>query len=98
MAVHHRRRGVNPSLDPPPPQTKATIVGKNEIYNRENLIGPFLVQQLLGLRPPPSSNTSLGAGGGGYKTVAAVIGVGGVWLERNRQLLLQATSPSGLGS
>ena len=28
---------------PPPPQTKGTIGGKNEICNRENLIGPFLV-------------------------------------------------------
>ena len=34
-------------------QTKVTIVGKTEIYNRENLIGPFLVHKLLGLRPPP---------------------------------------------
>ena len=37
---------------PPPPsgetlQTKVTIVGKNEIYNRENLVGPFLVHNLL---------------------------------------------------
>ena len=32
----------------PPPQTKVTIVGKKEIYERENL----LVQALLGPRPP----------------------------------------------
>ena len=36
---------------PPPPQTKVTIVG--EIYNRENLIGPFLGHKLLGPSPPP---------------------------------------------
>ena len=37
----------------PPPQTKVTIVGKNEIYNRENLVRPFLVHQVLGSKPPP---------------------------------------------
>ena len=31
-------------------QTKVTIVGKNEIYNMETLVGPFLVHTLL---PPP---------------------------------------------
>ena len=51
MAVHHRRRGGAP-LNPLPPQTKVTIVGKNEIYNWENLVGPFLVRKLLGPRPP----------------------------------------------
>ena len=30
-----------------------TIVGKNEIYNRENLVRPFLVHQVLGPKPPP---------------------------------------------
>ena len=29
-----------------------TIVGKNEIYNREHLVGPFLVHKLLGPLPP----------------------------------------------
>ena len=37
----------------PPPQTKVTIAGKNEIYNRENLVRPFLVHQVLGPKPPP---------------------------------------------
>ena len=37
----------------PPPQTKVTIVGKNEIYRWENLVGPFLVHNIL------PSNTSL---------------------------------------
>ena len=36
----------------PPSQTKVTIVGKNEIYDWENLVGPFLVHKLLGSRPP----------------------------------------------
>ena len=31
------------------PQTTGTIVGKNEIYNWENLVGPFLVHT----SPPP---------------------------------------------
>ena len=38
----------------PPRQTKVTIVGKNDTYNRENLIGPFAVHQFVGPRPPPS--------------------------------------------
>ena len=66
-----------PHEDPPPPthtwtpalQTKVTIVGKNEIYRWENLIGPFLVPELLGRRPaaPPHSSLLLlaWAGGGG---------------------------------
>ena len=33
-----------------------TIVGTDEIYNREHLIGPFLVHKLLGPRPPPPSS------------------------------------------
>ena len=37
----------------PPPQTKVTIAGKNEIYKRENVVGPFLVHKLLGPNPPP---------------------------------------------
>ena len=40
---------------PPPPQTKGTIAGNNEIYNREHLVGPFLVHKLFGLKPPPPS-------------------------------------------
>ena len=55
MAAHRRRRaGTPPPLDRPPPlQTKVTIVGKNEIYHWENLVGPFLVHTLLPLPPPP---------------------------------------------
>ena len=37
-----------------------TIVGKNNIYHWENLVGPFLVHKLLD--PTPSSNTSPGVG------------------------------------
>ena len=45
--------GGTPSPKPPPPhQTKVTIVGKNEIYRWEHLIGPFLVHRLLGPWPP----------------------------------------------
>ena len=36
-----------------PPQTQVTIVGKSEIYNRENLVGPFLVHKLFFAPPPP---------------------------------------------
>ena len=47
-------RGVPPPpLDPPPPQTKGTIVGRNEIYRWETLVRPFLVHKFgLGPRPP----------------------------------------------
>ena len=31
----------SPKTPSPPPQTKVTTVGKNEIYNRENLVRPF---------------------------------------------------------
>ena len=48
-----RGRDPSPQTASPPPQTKVTIVGKNEIYKRENLVGLFLVQKLLGPRPPP---------------------------------------------
>ena len=48
MTTHRRgRRGY-----PPPPKTKVTVVGQNEIYNPENLIQPFLVYKVLGPRPP----------------------------------------------
>ena len=43
MAGHHRRK------PPPPPQTKVTV-GENDIYNREILVGPFLLHKLLGPR------------------------------------------------
>ena len=44
---------------PPPARTKVTIVGKNEIYNRENLVGPFLVHKLLPPPPPPAHKSVL---------------------------------------
>ena len=47
-----------------PLQTKVTVVGRNEIYDRENLSGPLWVHKLLGPRPSlppplPPSSTSL---------------------------------------
>ena len=42
------RRGTPPPKPPPPPPTKVTIVGKNEIYIRENLVGPFFIHKFLG--------------------------------------------------
>ena len=41
--VHFRQHSP-----PPPLQTKVIISGKNEFYNWENGVGPFLVQTLLG--------------------------------------------------
>ena len=41
---------------PPTPPTKGTTAGKAEIYNREHLVGPFLVHKLLGPRPPAPSS------------------------------------------
>ena len=46
-------------MHPPPPKTKGAIVGRNEIYRWENLVGPFLVHKLLGPRPPPPSSPIL---------------------------------------
>ena len=60
-AIHHRRRGVNPPppcTPPPPPETKVTIVGSNEIYGWEYLIGPFFGFWYTN-PPPPPSHTSL---------------------------------------
>ena len=61
MADNHRRNPPPPPLNPPP--TKVTIVGKNEIYLWESLIGPFLVP------PPPCTS---------YALVQATVGVGTV--------------------
>ena len=46
-------RGVTPPWTPPP-KIKVTIVGKNEIYHWENLVGPFLVPP-----PPPCASAAL---------------------------------------
>ena len=43
-------RGATPPGSPPPPRTKVTIVGKNEIYRWENRAVPFFGHNLL---PPP---------------------------------------------
>ena len=51
MDVHCGR--TPPPWTPPPPPTKVTIVRKNKLYNRVNLIGISLVHTLLGPRPPP---------------------------------------------
>ena len=51
MAAHHRRGGE--PLDPTP-QTKVTIVGNNEIYNREPYTNFWVPDP-----PSPPSNTSL---------------------------------------
>ena len=45
--------GVPPPWTLPPLQTKAAFEGKNEIYNRGNLVGPSLVHKFLSPRPPP---------------------------------------------
>ena len=50
---------------PPPPKTKVTIVGKNEICHWEDLVGTFLSYAIFGPHtsrsqtPTLSSNTSL---------------------------------------
>ena len=55
MAARRRRRwGYPPPPGPPPPKTKVTITGKHKIYHSENLIGPFLVHQLLDASPHPA--------------------------------------------
>ena len=51
--VFRRIQHQNPKPPSPSAQTKVTIVGKNEIYKRENLVRLFLVHKLLGPKPPP---------------------------------------------
>ena len=68
-AKNHRRT-------PPPPPPKSPSWEKNQIYNRENLVGPFLVHKLLGHRPPPPFlilPCFLWRGGGGACRVAHVM-------------------------
>ena len=76
MAVHRRRRGGIPPG--PLPQTKVTTAGKNEIYERENLVGPFLVHTLGSQNPPfPPSTTSLpGTRGSQWPFQRSVTGTG----------------------
>ena len=53
---------IQPHEDPPPPHTKVTIVGKNEIYKRKNPIGHFWYTNFWVPDPPHplfSSNVSL---------------------------------------
>ena len=38
---------------PPPPPPKGTTVGNNKNYNRENLVGPFLVRKTFGSQTSP---------------------------------------------
>ena len=57
MAVHPQEEGGGgtPRLDPPPRalQTKVTRMGENNnIYNAENLLGPFSMHSFFGPRPP----------------------------------------------
>ena len=46
------RGGTPPPLDPPL-QTKVTIKGNNEIYKRENLVGPFFWYTDFWVPDPP---------------------------------------------
>ena len=50
--------GAPPKPPPPPlPRPKAPSWEKNEIYNNENVVGPFLVHNLFGALPPPAQKT-----------------------------------------
>ena len=51
--ISKTQEGGTPCPRPPPPQTKVTIVRKNDIYKRENLVGPFLGHKLWGTKPSP---------------------------------------------
>ena len=63
MAVHRRRRGegvLPPGTPPPPPPDQSDHSGKNEMYNRENLVGHFWYTNFwVPDLPPPPSHTSL---------------------------------------
>ena len=62
IAGQRWRRGVTPSWKPPPP-TKVATVAKNEIWDRENLVGHFWCTTIWVSDPPfppsPPSHTSL---------------------------------------
>ena len=53
-----RESGQQPEGEEPPPQAKVTLVGKREMCRWENMVGPVLVHELLGPRPPPPSPPS----------------------------------------
>ena len=58
--IENQREGDSPPpnpLPPPLPDQREPDQRKNEIYKRENLVGPFLVPQLLGPRPSPAHKT-----------------------------------------
>ena len=44
---------------PPSPDQSDRRGKKNEIYNRENVVGPLLVHKLLGPNPPSPSKDAL---------------------------------------
>ena len=49
---------------PPPPPDQSDHRAKNENFNGEYLVGPFLVHKLLGPRPPPFLSSSVSLVGG----------------------------------
>ena len=59
-------RCIQEEPPPPPHKTTGTIVGNNEIYNRENLMGPYFGTQTFGSQTPqpPSALVILPCGWG----------------------------------
>ena len=60
----HTAGGGGYPPDPPSPD-QVTIVGKSGLYHWENLVGPLLVHNSLGPRPPPPSPSNISGGVGG---------------------------------
>ena len=67
----------------PPPQTKVTIVGKNDIYRWASLVGPFFWYTIFWvpdlLPPAPSLLMSAFGGGGGVQTCVVDCFAGPAW-------------------
>ena len=51
--------GGCPPFCPLPPPDQSDHNGNNEMYDQENLVGPFLIHNFLGPRPPPLLSSSI---------------------------------------
>ena len=51
-AAKGKRPDTEALCQPPPPPLPVAIVGSNDIYNRDHLVGPFSVHKPSGPKPP----------------------------------------------
>ena len=93
MAIHRGTRGYPPLDPPPPPRPKGPSWEKNEIDERENLVGPFLVHKLWSGGSVGTSDRGQGKGSREGK-----IGQGGGGMARGGERLMGTTACGGKGS